>query len=196
MKKAIVLWCLLYIIISGSYAQKPPQVKNFSSQVELCYCVGTPSNYHVKLKWDLIPKCTRYFIYRVGQGVKPDYSKPYAKLINNENIFIDRNVKYRDKWDYYVCGVVPSGYLQMSNVSTALIPLLVLKNPEAPINLRTFGLWNNGAYDQLVWDPNPEAVSYNIYRYVHMLESNKRNAYLIVKMFYNYIINLNQKTLL
>ena len=155
MKKAIVLWCLLYIIISGVYAQKPPQVKNFSSQVELCYCVGTPSNYHVKLRWDLIPKCTRYFIYRVGQGVKPDYNKPYAKLTNNENIFIDRNVKYQQKWDYYVCGVVPSGYLQLSNVSTALIPLLVLKNPEAPTNLRTFGLWNNGAYDQLVWDPSP-----------------------------------------
>ena len=86
MKKAIVLSCVLYIIISCAWAQKPPQVKNFSSQVELCYCVGTPSNYHVKMRWDLIPKCTRYNIYRVGQGVKPDYNKPYAKLTNNENI--------------------------------------------------------------------------------------------------------------
>ena len=59
MKKAIVLWCILYIIMSGVYAQKPPQVKNFSTQVELCYCANTPSNYHVKLKWDLIPKVTR-----------------------------------------------------------------------------------------------------------------------------------------
>jgi len=184
MKKAIVLWCLLYIIISGSYAQKPPQVKNFSSQVELCYCVGTPSNYHVKLRWDLIPKCTRYYIYRVGQGVKPDYYKPYAKLTNNENIFIDRNVKYQQKWDYYVCGVVPSGFLQLSNKSTAIIPLLVLKNPEAPTNLRSFGFWNNGAYDQLTWDPSPNAVSYNIYRYNTKIGSSNTNSFTIDKFIF------------
>ena len=73
MKKAIVLFVFLYTIFSCAWAQKPPQVKNFSSQVELCYCVGTPSNYHVKMRWDLIPKVSRYFIYRVGQGAKPDY---------------------------------------------------------------------------------------------------------------------------
>ena len=70
MKKAIVLLVFLYTFISCVFGQKPPQVKNFSTQVELCYCVGTPSNYHVKLRWDLISKCTRYNIYRVGQGVK------------------------------------------------------------------------------------------------------------------------------
>jgi len=184
MKKAIVLWCLLYIIISSSYAQKPPQVKNFSSQVELCYCVGTPSNYHVKMRWDLIPKCTRYFVYRVGQGVKPDYNKPYAKLTNNENMFIDRNVKYLQKWDYYVAGVVPSGYLQMSNKSTAVIPLLVLKNPEAPTNLRTFGLWDNGAFDILQWEPSLEAVSYNVYRYDYKIGSSKTNSFTVNKLIY------------
>ncbi len=147
MKKAIVLLCLFYTILSSAWAQRPPQVKNFTSQVELCYCVGTPSNYHVKMRWDLIPKVTRYFVYRVGQNVKPDYYKPYAKLTNNESMFIDRNVKYQDKWDYYVAGVVPSAYLQMSNKSTAIIPLLVLKNPEAPTNLRTFGFWDGGPYD-------------------------------------------------
>ena len=67
MKKAIILSVLLYTICCMAYAQKAPQVKNFSTQVEICYCVGTPSNYHVKMRWDLIPKCTRYFIYRVGQ---------------------------------------------------------------------------------------------------------------------------------
>ena len=86
MKKAIALWCFLYIIVGGVFAQKPPAVKNLRSQVELCYCSGTPSNYHVKLQWDSIPKVTRYFIYRVGQGVKPDYFKPYTKLTNNENL--------------------------------------------------------------------------------------------------------------
>jgi hypothetical protein len=181
MKKAIVLSCLLYIIISGAWAQKPPQVKNFSSQVELCYCVGTPSNYHVKMRWDLIPKVSRYFVYKVGQGVKPDYNKPYAKLTNNENIFIDRNVKYQQKWDYYVCGVVPSGYLQLSNSSTAIIPLLVLNNPEAPTNLRTIGFWNNGSYDNLVWDSSPNAVSYNIYRYDTKIGSSNTNSFIVDK---------------
>ena len=181
MKKAIVLWCLLYIIVSGVYAQKPPAVKNFTTQVELCYCVGTPSNYHVKLRWDLIPKCTRYYIYRVGQGLKPNYYQPYAKLTNNENIFIDRDVKYQQKWDYYVCGVVPSGYLQFSNVSTAAIPLFVAKNPEAPTNLRTLGVWDNGAYDNLAWDPSPNAVSYNIYRYDTKIGSSTTNSFTIDK---------------
>jgi hypothetical protein len=184
MKKAIVLLCLLYTVFSGAYAQKPPAVKNFSTQVELCYCTGTPSNYHVKMRWDLIPKVTRYFVYRVGQGVKPDYYKPYAKLTNNENIFIDRNVKYQQKWDYYVCGVVPSGFLQFSNKSTAIIPLLVLKNPEAPTNLRTFGLWNNGAYDQLVWDPSSEAVSYNIYRYSQKIGSSNTNSFTVSQLVF------------
>lgn len=184
MKKAIVLWCLLYIVISGVYAQKPPQVKNFSSQVELCYCVGTPSNYHVKMRWDLIPKCTRYFVYRVGQGVKPDYNKPYAKLTNNENMFIDRNVKYFQKWDYYVAGVVPSGYLQMSNKSTAVIPLLALKNPEAPTNLRTFGFWDNGPFDVLQWEPSVDAVSYNIYRYDNKIGSSNTNSFTVNKLIY------------
>ena len=101
MKKAIVLLCLFYTILSTAFAQKPPQVKNFTSQVELCYCVGTPSNYHVKMRWDLIPKVTRYFVYRVGQGVTPNYNRPYAKLTNNESMFIDRAVKYQDKWNYY-----------------------------------------------------------------------------------------------
>jgi len=181
MKKAIVLFVFLYTFVSCAWAQKPPQVKNFSSQVELCYCVGTPSNYHVKLRWDLIPKCTRYFVYRVAQGTKPDYNKPYVKLTNNENIFIDRNVKYQDKWDYYVCGVVPSGYLQFSNVSTAIIPLLVLKNPEAPTNLRTVGFWNNGAYDNLVWDKVSDAVSYNIYRYDTKIGSSATNSFIVDK---------------
>ena len=184
MKKAIVLFVFLYTFISCALGQKPPQVKNFSSQVELCYCVGTPSNYHVKLRWDLIPKCTRYFVYRVSQGAKPDYYKPYAKLVNNENIFIDRNVKYRDKWDYYVCGVVPSGYLQFSNVSTALIPLLVLKNPEAPTNLRTIGFWNNGSYDNLFWDPSPDAVSYNIYRYDTKIGTSITNSFIVDKFIW------------
>jgi hypothetical protein len=184
MKKAIVLFVFLYTFISCALGQKPPQVKNFSTQVELCYCVGTPSNYHVKMRWDLIPKCTRYFVYRVGQGVKPDYNKPYAKLTNNENIFIDRNVKYQEKWDYYVCGVVPSGYLQLSNKSTAIIPLLDLKNPEAPTNLRTFGLWNNGAYDQLVWDANSDAVSYNIYRYSQKIGSSNTNSFTVSQLIF------------
>ena len=184
MKKAIVLWCLLYIIVSGALAQKPPKVKNFSTQVELCYCVGTPSNYHVKMRWDLIPKCTRYFVYRVGQGVKPNYNKPFAKLTNNENMFIDRNVKYQQKWDYYVAGVVPSGYLQMSNKSTAIIPLLVLKNPEAPTNLRTFGFWDNGPFDILQWEPSPEATSYNIYRYDNKIGSSNTNSFTVNKLIY------------
>jgi len=184
MKKAIVLWCLLYIIVGGVYAQKPPQVKNFSTQVELCYCVGTPSNYHVKLRWDLIPKCTRYYIYRVGQGLKPNYNQPYVKLTNNENIFIDRNVKYQQKWDYYVAGVVPSGYLQMSTKSTAVIPLLVLKNPEAPTNLRTFGYWDGGPFDVLQWEPSPGATSYNIYRYDNKIGSSKTNSFTVSKLIY------------
>lgn len=184
MKKAIVLLVFLYTFISCVLGQKPPQVKNFSTQVELCYCVGTPSNYHVKLRWDLIPKCTRYFVYRVGQGVKPNYYKPYAKLLYNENTLIDRNVKYQQKWDYYVAGVTPSRYLQMSNKSTAVIPLLVLKNPEAPTNLRTFGLWDNGAYDQLVWDPSSEAVSYNIYRYDNKIGTSNNNSFTVDKLVF------------
>ena len=184
MNKAIVLLCLLYIIVSSVKAQKPPNVKNFSTQVELCYCVGTPSNYHVKMRWDLIPKCTRYNIYRVGQGVKPNYNKPYAKLTNNENIFIDRNVKYQQKWDYYVAGVVPSGYLQMSTKSIAVIPLLVLKNPEAPTNLRTFGFWDSGPFDVLQWEPSPGAVSYNIYRYDNKIGSSKTNSFNVNKLIY------------
>ena len=184
MKKAIVLWCILYIIMSGVYAQKPPQVKNFSTQVELCYCANTPSNYHVKLKWDLIPKVTRYFVYRVGQNVKPNYNKPYAKLTNNESMFIDRAVKYQDKWDYYVAGVVPSGYLQMSTKSTAVIPLLVLKNPEAPTNLRTFGFWDGGPYDVLHWEPSPEATSYNIYRYDYKIGSSNTNSFTVNKLIF------------
>jgi hypothetical protein len=138
------------------------------------------------MRWDLIPKCTRYFIYRVGQGVKPDYNKPFVKLTNNENMFIDRNVKYQQKWDYYVAGVVPGGYLQMSKVSTATIPLLDLKNPEAPTNLRTFGLWNNGAYDQLVWDANSDAVSYNIYRYSQKIGSSNTNSFSVSQLVFEY----------
>jgi hypothetical protein len=184
MKKAIVLSFLLYILISGVNAQKAPQVKNFSTQVELCYCVGTPSNYHVKMRWDLIPKCTRYFIYRVGQGVKPDYNKPFMKLTNNESMFIDRAVKYQDKWDYYVAGVVPSGYLQMSTKSTAIIPILVLKNPEAPTNLRTFGFWDGGPFDVLQWEPSPGAVSYNIYRYDNKIGSSNTNSFTVNKLIY------------
>jgi len=184
MKKAIVLLCLLYTMLGYVNAQKPPQVKNFSSQVELCYCAGTPSNYHVKMKWDLIPRCTRYFIYRVGQGVKPDYNKPYTKLTNNESMFIDRNVKYRDKWDYYVAGVVPSGILQMSTKSTAVIPFLVLKNPEAPTNLRTFGFWDGGPFDVLQWEPSPGAVSYNIYRYDNKIGSSNTNSFTVNKLIY------------
>ncbi len=184
MKKAIVLLCLLYTLISSVNAQKAPSVKNLSSQVELCYCVGTPSNYHVKLKWDLIPKVTRYFIYRVGQGVKPNYFQPFAKLTNNESMYIDRNVKYQQKWDYYVAGVVPSGTLQMSAKTTAVIPILVLKNPEAPTNLRTFGYWDGGPFDILQWEPSPEATSYNIYRYDNKIGSSKTNSFTVSKLIY------------
>ena len=107
MKKIICLFVLFLFTVQNAIAQKPPAVQNLNANVELCYCTGTLSNYHVKLTWTLIPKCTRYFVYRVGQGVKPNYNTPYAKLTNNENIFIDRAVKKQDKWDYYVCGVVP-----------------------------------------------------------------------------------------
>ena len=184
MKKAIVLSVFLYTFVSCVLAQKPPQIKNFSTQVELCYCVGTPSNYHVKMRWDLIPKVTRYCIYRVGQGVKPDYNKPYAKLTNNEKMFIDRNVKYQQQWDYYVTGLVPSGYLQMSTKSTAVIPILSLKNPESPTNLRTFGYWDNGPFDVLQWEPSPNVVSYNIYRYDNKIGSSNTNSFTVNKLIF------------
>jgi hypothetical protein len=168
MRKAIVLFILFYFVASSCLAQKPPQVKNLTANVEQCFCTGNNSKFHVVMKWNLIPKCTRYRIIKDG--------KQLTILTNNENVHIDRAVLNEKTYTYQVGGLVPSGNLQLSLPVKVTIPKFSTKNPEAPTNLRTFGLWNNGAYDQLVWDANSDAVSYNIYRYSQKIGSSNTNS--------------------
>jgi len=176
MRKAIVLFILFYFVASSCLAQKPPQVKNLTANVEQCFCTGNNSKFHVVMKWNLIPKCTRYRIIKDG--------KQLTILTNNENVHIDRAVLNEKTYTYQVGGLVPSGNLQLSLPVKVTIPKFSTKNPEAPTNLRTFGLWNNGAYDQLVWDANPDAVSYNIYRYSQKIGSSNTNSFTVSQLIF------------
>jgi len=176
MRKAIVLFILFYFVASSCLAQKPPQVKNLTANVEQCFCTGNNSKFHVVMKWNLIPKCTRYRIIKDG--------KQLTILTNNENVHIDRAVLNEKTYTYQVGGLVPSGNLQLSLPVKVTIPKFSTKNPEAPTNLRTFGLWNNGAYDQLVWDANPDAVSYNIYRYSQKIGSSNTNSFTVNQLIF------------
>jgi len=162
MKKAIVLFILFFFVANLCLAQKPPQVKNFTANVEQCFCTGNNSKFHVVMKWNLIPKCTRYRIIRDG--------KQFTLLTNNENIHIDRAVLNNKSYTYQVGGLVPSGNLQLSLPVKVTIPKFATKNPEAPTNLRTFGFWDGGPFDVLQWDASPDAVSYNIYRYDYKID--------------------------
>ena len=157
-------------------AQKPPQVKNFTAIVEQCFCTGNNSKFHVVMKWDLIPKCSRYRIIRDG--------KQLTLLTNNENIHIDRAVLNSKSYTYQVGGLVPSGNLQLSLPVKVTIPKFATKNPEAPTNLRTFGLWDNGAFDLLQWDSSIDAVSYNIYRYDYKIGTSKTNSFTVNKLIF------------
>ena len=176
MKKAIVLFILFFSMANVCFGQKPPQVKNFTAIVEQCFCTGNNSKFHVVMKWNLIPKCTRYRIIKDG--------KQLTLLTNNENFHIDRAVLNEKTYTYQVGGLVPSGNLQLSLPVKVTIPKFSTKNPEAPTNLRTFGLWNNGAYDQLVWDANPDAVSYNIYRYSQKIGSSNTNSFTVSQLVF------------
>jgi fibronectin type 3 domain-containing protein len=176
MKKAIVLFILFFGLSASIYAQKPPVVKNFTAIVEQCFCTGNNSKFHVVMKWDLIPKCIRYRIIRDG--------KQLTLLTNNENIHIDRAVLNSKSYTYQVGGLVPSGNLQLSLPVKVTIPKFATKNPEAPTNLRTFGFWDNGAFDILQWEPSPEATSYNIYRYDNKIGSSKTNSFTVSKLIY------------
>ena len=176
MKKAIVLFILFFSVANVCFAQKPPQVKNFTAIVEQCFCTGNNSKFHVVMKWNLIPKCTRYRIIKDG--------KQLTLLTNNENVHIDRAVLNEKTYTYQVGGLVPSGNLQLSLPVKVAIPKFSTKNPESPTNLRTFGLWNNGAYDQLVWDANPDAVFYNIYRYSQKIGSSNTNSFTVSQLIF------------
>jgi len=176
MKKAIVLFILFFGMANVCFGQKPPQVKNFTATVEQCFCTGNNSKFHVVMKWNLIPKCTRYRIIKDG--------KQLTLLTNNENVHIDRAVLNEKTYTYQVGGLVPSGNLQLSLPVKVTIPKFSTKNPEAPTNLRTFGLWNNGAYDQLAWDANPDAVSYNIYRYSQKIGSSNTNSFTVSQLVF------------
>ena len=176
MKKAIVLFILFFGLSASIYAQKPPAVKNFTAIVEQCFCTGNNSKFHVVMKWDLIPKCTRYRIIRDG--------KQLTLLTNNENIHIDRAVLNSKSYTYQVGGLVPSGNLQLSLPVKVTIPKFATKNPEAPTNLRTFGFWDGAPFDVLQWDSSPDAVSYNIYRYDYKIGSSNTNSFTVNKLIF------------
>ena len=128
------------------------------------------------MKWDLIPKCTRYRIIRDG--------KQLTLLTNNENIHIDRAVLNSKSYTYQVGGLVPSGNLQLSLPVKVTIPKFATKNPEAPTNLRTFGFWDGAPFDVLQWDLSPDAVSYNIYRYDYKIGSSNTNSFTVNKLIF------------
>ena len=176
MKKAIVLFILFFGLSASIYAQKPPAVKNFTAIVEQCFCTGNNSKFHVVMKWDLIPKCTRYRIIRDG--------KQLTLLTNNENIHIDRAVLNSKSYTYQVGGLVPSGNLQLSLPVKVTIPKFATKNPESPTNLRTFGFWDGAPFDVLQWDSSPDAVSYNIYRYDYKIGSSNTNSFTVNKLIF------------
>ena len=176
MKKAIVLFILFFFVANLCLAQKPPQVKNFTANVEQCFCTGNNSKFHVVMKWNLIPKCTRYRIIRDG--------KQLTLLTNNENIHIDRAVLNNKSYTYQVGGLVPSGNLQLSLPVKVTIPKFATKNPEAPANLRTFGFWDGGPFDVLQWDASPDAVSYNIYRYDYKIGTSNTNSFTVNKLIF------------
>ena len=176
MKKAIVLFILFFFVANLCLAQKPPQVKNFTANVEQCFCTGNNSKFHVVMKWNLIPKCTRYRIVRDG--------KQLTLLTNNENIHIDRAVLNNKSYTYQVGGLVPSGNLQLSLPVKVTIPKFATKNPEAPTNLRTFGFWDGGPFDVLQWDASPDAVSYNIYRYDYKIGTSNTNSFTVNKLIF------------
>ena len=176
MKKAIVLFILFFGLSASIYAQKPPAVKNFTAIVEQCFCTGNNSKFHVVMKWNLIPKCTRYRIIRDG--------KQLTLLTNNENIHIDRAVLNSKSYTYQVGGLVPSGNLQLSLPVKVTIPKFATKNPEAPTNLRTFGFWDGAPFDELHWDSSPDAVSYNIYRYDYKIGSSNTNSFTVNKLIF------------
>jgi hypothetical protein len=176
MKKAIVLFILFCFVINLCLAQRLPQVKNFTANVEQCFCTGNNSKFHVVLKWDLIPKCTRYRIVRDG--------KQLTSLSNNENVHIDRAVLNNKFYTYQVGGVVPSANLKLSLPVKVTIPKFATKNPEAPTNLRSYGYWDGSPFDVLQWDISPDTVSYNIYRYDNKIGSSITNTFTVDKLIF------------